>query len=132
MRQDRSDTNTAAFWRDLFSNWPEQRPRRGLIITAWLEHIPFDGYLISEAVLFINRPQPDGLNARKVMLPFEQIVAVKFPDVFELEVFEAVGFRKKFEPRDRTVDAPGGAHGTIGGPAAGVERSVSAMPPAMA
>jgi hypothetical protein len=62
---------------------------------------------MSEAVLFISRPQPDGLNARKVMLPFDQIVAVKFPDVFELEVFEPVGFRKKFEATSHAAGANG-------------------------
>lgn len=101
----------------MFSNWPEARPRRGLIITAWQEHIPFDDYLISEAVLFISRPQPDGLNARKVMLPFEQIAAVKFPDVFDLDVFAPVGFQKKFEPQEPTVAA-----GAAERPRSGAER----------
>lgn len=100
MRQAGSNTNAATFWRELFSNWPEQRPRRGLIITAWLEHIPFEDYLISEAVLFLSRSQPDGLNARKVMIPFEQIVAVKFPDVFELDAFASAGFGRTLVRKD--------------------------------
>jgi hypothetical protein len=93
MDQMLQEDRTVAFWRDLFLGWPQERPRRGIIVTAWQETMSFDSYLVSDEVLFLNRPQPDGLGARKIMLPFRQIAAVKFTDVFELDAFASVGFQ---------------------------------------
>jgi len=74
-------------------NWPEQRPRRGLIISSWQEIISFDEYSISDEILFLNRPQPDSVGARKVMILFSHILAVKFTDVFEFDEFSSLGFQ---------------------------------------
>lgn len=86
------EPGTAAAWRQLFESWPSNRPRRGLVFADWQETISFDSYLISDEILFLNRPQPDGLGARKVMIPFSRIAAVKFIDVFELDEFASLGF----------------------------------------
>lgn len=84
---------SVAFWRDLFTNWPEGRARSGLLITAWQETIPFCDYRITDEVMFADRPQPDGQGARKAIVPFDQIVALKFKEVFELDAFASAGFR---------------------------------------
>ena len=93
MEQATQAGSLAEQWRELFSNWPEQRPRHGIVISSWQEILPFDEYLISDAVLFLNRPQPDSVGSRKVMIPFSQILAVKFTDVFELDEFSSMGFQ---------------------------------------
>ena len=93
MEQATQAGSLTAQWRELFSNWPAQRPRRGMIISSWQETLSFDDFLISDEVLFLNRPQPDSVGARKIMIPFSQILAVKFTDVFEFDEFNSMGFQ---------------------------------------
>ena len=85
--------NTGEYWRSLFENWPSTVARRGLVITTFNESIPFVNYLISGGIVLLDRDKPDSLGARKVMLAYDAIAAIKITDVVELANFQALGFQ---------------------------------------
>jgi hypothetical protein len=87
---------TAESWRALFENWPESIPRQGMVITTFQESIPFINYLVSGGILLLERDKPDSLGARKVMLSYEAISAVKITSVIELARFQVMGFQAPF------------------------------------
>lgn len=84
---------TAEAWRSMFENWPASIPRRGIVITSFQESIPFVGYMLSGGILLLERDKPDSLGARKVMLAYDAISAVKVTDVIDLARFQALGFQ---------------------------------------
>jgi len=84
---------TGESWRGMFENWPNSVPRRGLLITMFGESIPFVGYMLSGGILLLERDKPDSLGARKVMIAYDAIAAVKITDVVELANFQALGFQ---------------------------------------
>jgi hypothetical protein len=84
---------TGEYWRSLFENWPASVPRRGLLITTFNESIPFVKYLMSGGILLLEREIPDTTGARKVMVAYDAIAAVKITDVVELANFQALGFQ---------------------------------------
>jgi hypothetical protein len=81
-----------ARWKDLFCRWPEGMLRRGVLVTAFDEQIPFVGFWTSETFLLIERQTPDTLGARMVVLPYENIRALKVTDVVKPKTFRALGF----------------------------------------
>lgn len=83
-------------WRSLFENWPESIPREGLLATTFGETIPFTGFLISGGILLVERDKPDTHGARKVMLAYEAISAVKILSPMELARFQVMGFQAPF------------------------------------
>ena len=84
---------TGESWRGMFENWPNSVPRRGLLITMFDESIPFVNYMMSGGILLLDRDKPDALGARKVMIAYDAIAAVKITDVVELANFQALGFQ---------------------------------------
>ena len=64
-------------WRELFCQWPEAIPREGIIVTTFQETIPFINFMTSGGVLLVERDRPDSSGARKVMVAFGAIAAVK-------------------------------------------------------
>ena len=85
--------NSGEYWRALFENWPSSVPRRGLLITTFGDSIPFVNYLISGGIVLLERDKPDTTGARKVMVAYEAIAALKITDVVELANFQALGFQ---------------------------------------
>ena len=83
---------TGEYWRSLFENWPETIPREGLLVTTFNETIPFNGFLLSGGVLLVDRDKPDTFGARKVMIAYSAIQAVKLTSVLELGRFQVMGF----------------------------------------
>jgi len=83
-------------WRSLFENWPENIPRSGVVVTSFQESIPFINFLISGGILLLDRDKPDSLGARKVMIAYEAIDAVKLTDTMELSRFQVMGFQAPF------------------------------------
>jgi hypothetical protein len=83
-------------WRMLFENWPESIPRNGLLITTFQEQIPFTNYLVSPGILLLDRDKPDSMGARKVMVSFAAIAAVKITNTLELARFQPMGFQQPF------------------------------------
>lgn len=82
-------------WKHLFQNWPQETPRRGILVTKLNEQIPFSGFLVSEAFLLAQRQTPDSLGARTVILPYEEVAVLKFVDVVKSAVFGRLGFEGK-------------------------------------
>jgi len=85
--------NAAEAWRSLFENWPESLPRHGLLVTTFGETIPFNNYLISGSLLIVERDKPDTTGARKVMVSYSAIDAVKIASPMQLAAFQALGFQ---------------------------------------
>ena len=77
---------------DYFLNWPKELPQRGVLVTSFGEQIPFDGFMPTDALLLIERRTPDTIGARKVILSYTQIVAIKLVDVLKAKVLTAAGF----------------------------------------
>jgi hypothetical protein len=88
--------DTSEHWRTLFENWPESIPREGMVVTSFNEHIPFNGFLISGGVLLVERDKPDTYGARKVMLAYSTILAVKMTTTMEIGRFQVMGFQAPF------------------------------------
>lgn len=84
--------DNARAWQDLFESWPETMPRQGILITTFQESIPFVGFLVSPGLLALQRDRPDSIGARKVLLSFESISAVKMTDTDSFDTVRTLGF----------------------------------------
>jgi len=87
---------SAEAWRALFENWPEPMPRQGLLVTNFQEQIPFVNFLISGDILLLERDRPDSSGARKVMLSYSTISALKMTSTLELARYQVMGFQPPF------------------------------------
>ncbi len=87
---------TAESWRSLFENWPESIPRQGLLVTNFGEQIPFVNFLISGGIVLVERDKPDSQGARKVLVAYDAISAVKITNPMELARFQVMGFQAPF------------------------------------
>ena len=88
-----SNSGAAESWRLLFENWPQAIPRQGLLVTTFQETIPFISFMISAGILLVERDRPDTVGARKVMIAFEAISALKLTTVVEMARFQVMGFQ---------------------------------------
>jgi hypothetical protein len=86
-----------ASWQQYFQNWPQEVPPRGIVVTRSDEQVPFDGFLTSDTMLLLQRKTPDNVGARKVLLAFEDVAAIKFVDVVRGKAFETAGFVGKLK-----------------------------------
>ena len=87
---------TAESWRALFENWPDSIPHEGIVITTVQESIPFVNFLISGGILLLERDRPDSQGARKVMVAYDAISAIKLTTPMELSRFQVMGFQASF------------------------------------
>jgi len=76
----------------LFENWPGNFPRTGVLITNFQETIPFNDFRVNEGIVLLQRERPDTIGARKMMVSFSAIVALKLTGVEELSVYDQMGF----------------------------------------
>jgi len=111
----------AAAWCDLFQSWPAGVPRRGVVVTSANEQIPFAEFLVSPTLLLLDRPAPDTMGARKVIVPYSQIAAVKITDVVKNSAFSSLGFH---------AAKPGAAAAPTPAPAKDTTNLTVASPPA--
>lgn len=79
--------------RRIFSIWPSNIPRNGMVLTTFGESIPFVSYMISGDLLLLERKTPDAQGARRVIMSFEMINAVKILDAVEMPLFAGMGFQ---------------------------------------
>jgi hypothetical protein len=84
--------DTTSAWQECFRKWPAELERRGVVVTSFDEQIPFDGFATSEHLLLLERKIPDTLGARKILLAYSQIMAVKITDVVKMKAFQPLGF----------------------------------------
>jgi hypothetical protein len=83
----------AEAWRNLFENWPAALPQEGIVVTIFNEQIPFTAFMVSGGILLLERDKPDQFNARKVMVAYSAIAAVKSTSPMELARFQVMGFQ---------------------------------------
>lgn len=84
--------DASEMWRQCFAHWPAEVERRGVLVTSFNEQIPFDSFATSDVMLLIERRTPDTLGARQVIVPYQNIQAVKIVDVVKMKVFHSMGF----------------------------------------
>lgn len=87
---------TGEGWRALFENWPQAIPRQAMLVTSYGETIGFRDFMISGQILLVEREIPDSLGARKVMIAYNAISAVKLGTPMELSRFQVMGFQPPF------------------------------------
>jgi len=86
-------TNTAKDMRRVFAEWPVSIPKAGLVVTTFGESIPFCSYMLSGELLLLERKTPDAQGARRVVMGFDAINAIKILDAIEMARFTAMGFQ---------------------------------------
>jgi len=83
-------------WHNLFENWPEAIPRQGILLTTFGENISFASYMLAGGLLLLERDQPDALGARKLIISFDVIAAVKLTTPIEMSRFQVMGFQPPY------------------------------------
>ena len=83
----------AASWRSLFQNWPKDIPKQGMVVTNYGETVPFVNFMVSEGILLVERDRPDSNDARKIMISFQAILAVKSSSTMDFDKYKAFGFK---------------------------------------
>jgi len=86
----------AEAWKTLFESWPQTIPKQGILVTTFNETIPFNNFLISGGILLVERDNPDSHGARKVMVTYSAISALKIASPMELSRFQVLGFQAPF------------------------------------
>ncbi len=86
-------------WKDVFARWPAEMPRRGVIVARFGEQIPFSAFSVSETFVLVERQTPDSLGARTIVLPYQEIAALKIVDVVKPKVVQQFGFAVPAVPR---------------------------------
>ncbi|MGZ0168029.1 MAG: hypothetical protein ACKVHE_00575 [Planctomycetales bacterium] len=84
---------TTAAWKAMFESWPDAIERKGMVVMASGEAIPFQAFMISGGLLLLERDKPDQFGNRKVILSYDQICAVRLPTTMELARFQVMGFQ---------------------------------------
>ncbi len=79
-------------WRKFLVEWPPGLTRGGVLVTE-LEQIAFVDFLLAENVGLFERRAPDTVGARRVVVPYSKIEAIKIVDSVNDEVFTQSGFR---------------------------------------
>jgi len=83
---------SSSAWKKIFLEWPGAMSRRGVLVTSFDEQIVFTGFLTTQSHLLIERQAPDTQGARMVILPYENIAAVKIIDVVKSKTLQEFGF----------------------------------------
>lgn len=86
------DKDVAESWRTCFLQWPSDLERRGVLVTSFGEQIVFDSFATSDDMLLLERKAPDTVGARTVILPYQNIQALKIVDVTKVKTFQSMGF----------------------------------------
>jgi hypothetical protein len=87
-------------WRDVFCHWPAEMPRRGVLVAAFGEQIPFSSFSSIEAFLLVERQSPDAMGARMILLPYDKILGLKIVDVLKPRALQSFGFEPPAPKQD--------------------------------
>ena len=79
-------------WRNFLASWPAGLKQTGVMVTSTSEQVPFISFLMAEHVVMLERPAPDTVGARKVLMPYSKIDAIKITDPVGNDVFVNAGF----------------------------------------
>jgi hypothetical protein len=85
-------TDAVEIWRHCFQNWPDEVARRGVVVTSFGEQIPFENFAASDRMLLVERRAPDTVGARTVLIPYQNVAALKVVDVVKAKAFTQLGF----------------------------------------
>ena len=83
-----------SIWRAFLASWPDGASQMGVVVTTSGEQIPFAAFMVSDNVVLLERPAPDTVGARKVVLPYAKIDAIKITEPIDSEVFVSAGFAR--------------------------------------
>lgn len=86
------DKNSAQIWREAFLKWPPNFRRKGVIELVKGDSIPFVDFVMNEDVLIVERATPDTTGARRVAVPFQNIVVLKYTEPLKTDAFLLAGF----------------------------------------
>jgi hypothetical protein len=78
-------------WRTIFEQWPADLPRQGILTTAQ-DSFGFSDFLLSRGIVLLERDRPDSIGARKVMLAYRSILALKLTDPGPIARYQSLGF----------------------------------------
>ncbi len=84
--------DATAAWQEFFGHWPDEMSRQGILVTSFGEQIPFANFLCKPSLLLLERPAPDSIGARTVVLSYQQVEALKITQVVKTRTFVAAGF----------------------------------------
>ena len=86
-------TDSSTAWKQFFLRWPADMAHTGALVTSWGEQIAFREFMLTDALLLLERRTPDSIGTRQVILPYYRIDAVKITDPVDIVVFAQMGFR---------------------------------------
>jgi hypothetical protein len=79
-------------WRDVFTKWPAELPKRGLVVTTLNETIPFKSFFLKGDTLLLERTNPDPVGTRFIVLAFDAIHLLKITEPLRESVLNAAGY----------------------------------------
>ncbi len=86
-------TSSMKDMRRIFAEWPVSIPKAGLVVTTFGESIPFCSFMLSGDLILLERKTPDAQGARRVVMCFDAIYAIKILDAIEMARFTSMGFQ---------------------------------------
>ncbi len=86
--------STVDTWRNLFQHWPAAMPKQGIVVTTFADQITFVNFLVSGTAVLLERDKPDTLGARKIILDYSAISALKLTDPGDIARYQVLGFQK--------------------------------------
>lgn len=85
--------NPADTWRNVFQHWPGSLAKEGLLVTNFGEQIQFVNFLVSGTAILLERDKPDTVGARKVVVDYGAISALKLNDPSDIARYQVLGFQ---------------------------------------
>ena len=79
-------------WIKVLKSWPTDIARRGIAVTTFGESIEFESYMLLDTVLLLERPRPDAMGGRRVMIQLNSLAMIKVVDPVEMGQFTTFGF----------------------------------------
>lgn len=83
---------SAQTWKSLFSDWPAELPRRGVVLSTLNESMPFCDFWLRGDTILLQRKNPDTSGSRYILLSCEGIDSVRFVDPLGDQTIAAAGF----------------------------------------
>ena len=101
------EITVAHIWQDLFVNWPPGFRRKGAVMPAFGEHIPFTDFVVGDGLVILERPTPDAGGGRRVAVPFARIEAVKYTEPIKTQELLEAGFKGASPTKPPATDRRG-------------------------
>jgi hypothetical protein len=86
------EAKSTEVWREMFTKWPAELPKRGLVVTTLNETIPFKSFFLKGETLLLERTNPDPVGTRFIVLAFDAIHLLKITEPLRESVLNAAGY----------------------------------------